>query len=128
MREGWRGKFTAEVLKVTALSLPLLNSFSHAIRYQPQGKLQIFGTLGPTSKRFGGGEHKQEGLCKQNGCICLREARWCKGSICDVLIYLLNQELNILSPICLFLQTPLAALRMPPCCLALCGFSTSLTI
>lgn len=79
MREGGgglRGKFNPEVLKVTALSFPLPNSFSHAIRYQPQGKLQIFGTLGLTSKRFGGGEHKQEDLCKQNGCICLRETRW----------------------------------------------------
>lgn len=30
------------------LSPPPPNSFSHAIRYQPQGKLQIFGTLGLT--------------------------------------------------------------------------------
>lgn len=76
MREGWRGKFNAKVLKVTALSFPPPDSFSHAIRYQPQGKLQIFGTLGPTSKRIGGGENKQEDLCKQNGCICSRETRW----------------------------------------------------
>lgn len=73
---GVEGEFNPEVLKVTALSFPLPNSFSHAIRYQPQGKLQIFGTLGLTSKRFGGSEHKQEGLCKQNGCICLRETQW----------------------------------------------------
>lgn len=58
------------------------------------GRLQIFGTLCPTSKSLDGGERKQEGLCKQNGCICLSQTLRREGSTQDVLIYPLNREIE----------------------------------
>lgn len=96
----WGGKFSLEVLKVAALFFSPLNSFfSHAIRYQPQGKLQIFGTL---SKRLGGVEHKQEAKMDASVSAWFTTC-WFRSSaslVWDLYRPLFNSAINFWSQLC----------------------------